>query len=1007
MKRAIIRYSTTLIVILNTLLTMSAQESQLLSKYVAHYEKGMEFYSKMLYQAADAEFDLALAYLQSNSQIQRAEVEGYKVLIAIKLDRPNKEALVKDYVSNYPFSNQLSSIYLSFATHFFEYENYNRSLELLNKVDTRSLNNLQRAEYNFKLGYSNMRVGNLTNALSIFDSMNSGKYTTYTNPALYYSAYIHYMLKDFKKAKEGFAKIKGDPQFDILARYYMLESDFMLKDYDAVIISGEQIYDNLAEEFKEKCARILSEAFYNKGETEKAKIYFDKYSGSNSKLSRNDHYYEGMISYKLNNYPAAIESFSKVISIADTLSQNAKYHMGYCYAEIKNKQMALQLFKEASEMNFDKLIKEDAMFNYAKLSFDLNSDITKFQSYLAEYSPPDTKFNEIQNYIAGHYLLSGEYKAAVDALKLIRHPSDRDKANLQKASFLRGMQLMEKGGYREAIQNFELSRSCYTGNIYLKNLASFWLAEAYFRNGQIQKSIEINLALLNKELSFKKTPEYPVAVFNLAYGYFKLPDYQKAEENFKKYLASSSSVPDYISEAKLRTGDCLFMQKNYSGAIEFYSQIDSRDQLSTTYARYQMAISYGLLGNDNKKKDILKEVVDSKNKNRYFPEILYELGRTLVQRGEGEEAVKYFKELSEEYKDTPYFTKALLELGLISLNSKDYSGAIQYYKTILEKAPDSQDAQSAIAGLENIYQEQGEAEEFLSYLDQKGLSTTKSASDKELMLFNSAEKLYLSGNLTGAISALNSFISKYPSSVKLSQAYYYLGELYLKSDKPEQALDAFLTVMQKGEGSFVELATLNYARIAYRLEDYKRALEGYSTLSIIAKLPNNQIEAEVGRINSFFMNKQYENAIAEAQKINTNNLEQSDRLRIKYVMAKSYYLLGERNKALPLLREIAKNKVSPEGAECQYLIIANAFDSGDFQTVEKEVFAFSDSNTPQTYWLAKSFILLGDSYAEKQEWEQAEATFKSILESYKPSSKDDIEDQVMMRLSKISKKKNK
>ncbi len=97
---------------------------------------------------------------------------------------------------------------------------------------------------------------------------------------------------------------------------------------------------------------------------------------------------------------------------------------------------------------------------------------------------------------------------------------------------------------------------------------------------------------------------------------------------------------------------------------------------------------------------------------------------------------------------------------------------------------------------------------------------------------------------------------------------------------------------------------------------------------------------------------------------------------------------------------------APEGAECQYLIIANAFDSGDFQTVEKEVFAFSDSNTPQTYWLAKSFILLGDSYAEKEEWEQAEATFKSILESYKPSSKDDIEDQVKMRLSKISKNKN-
>ncbi len=140
-------------------------------------------------------------------------------------------------------------------------------------------------------------------------------------------------------------------------------------------------------------------------------------------------------------------------------------------------------------------------------------------------------------------------------------------------------------------------------------------------------------------------------------------------------------------------------------------------------------------------------------------------------------------------------------MGLISLNSKDYSGAIQYYKTILEKAPDSPDAQSAIAGLENIYQERGEAEEFLSYLDQKVFLHNKVSKRQRIVLFNSAEKLYLSGNVTGAISALNSFISKYPSSVKLSQALFILVELYLKSDKPEHALDAFLTVMQKGEGS--------------------------------------------------------------------------------------------------------------------------------------------------------------------------------------------------------------
>ena len=89
-----------------------------------------------------------------------------------------------------------------------------------------------------------------------------------------------------------------------------------------------------------------------------------------------------MISYKLKNYALAIESLSKTTSLRDSLSQNAQYHLGQCYVELKNKQMALNCFKIASEDNFDQLIKEDALFNSAKLSFDLNSDISIFQQYL-------------------------------------------------------------------------------------------------------------------------------------------------------------------------------------------------------------------------------------------------------------------------------------------------------------------------------------------------------------------------------------------------------------------------------------------------------------------------------------------------------------------------------------------------------------------------------------------------------------------------------------------------
>ena len=971
------------------------------NKFSEHYNNGVELYSKTLYQAADLEFDKALELSGETNSVKRSEACGYKILIAIELNKPNLYSLVTEYENNFPFSSQLETINLKYATYFINDNSFDNALEVLNKITRANLTKENKTEFDFKFGYTHMRKGNLERALSEFDKVCKGAYSSYSNPGYYYTAYIYYMKKSFVKAIELFKRIENDPRFSSLARFYQLESNFMLKNIDVVLEKGDNVYDLVTQEFKNKTARILSEAYFAKGNTEKARFYFEKYSLSGEELTRKDIYYQAIISYKLKNYGSAIESFNRVTELKDSLSQNALYHIGHCYIELKNKQMALASFKAASEYQYDQLIREDALFNYAKLSFDLNSDITKFQQYLKEFTPPDSKFNDIQNYIASYYLLSQDYKSAVDALSKIKRPTSRDLLNLQKASFLRGIQLVNIGGFRDAIPYFQLSVANSGYNTRMKNLANFWLAEALYRDNQFQKSADINLNLAIREATFRQTPEYYTTLYNLGYAQFKLANFKTAEEWFRKYLNSPRSETTYGNEARLRLGDCLFMQKDYSGAIDVFSQIPEKDALMSTYAKYQLAISYGLLGDDKNKTDVLKSILETQSKTKYHPEVLYELGRTLVQTGDNSGAMVYFLELSEVYRDSHYYSKALLEMGMISINQQESDKAVEFYKRILEESPLSPEAQSAISGLENIYQERGDAEEFLSYLDKLGLSKVRTTDEKELIIFNSAEKQYISGNYPAAVSSLHSFISRFGSGSKISQAYFYLGDSYMKIGKPELARDAFMKVMEKGESSFTELATLNFAKISYQLEDYEQALKGYSTLGMIAVLDNNKLEAQMGKISSFFMSRQYENALAESKKAALSNLSEGNKLRIKYIMAKSYYLLGDRSSSLPLLRELSRNKMTPEGAECTYLLISNTFDNGDFASVEKEVFAFSDSDTPQTYWLAKSFILLGDSYAERENWAQAEATFKSILDSYKQKGKDDIAEQIKLRLSKI------
>jgi TolA-binding protein len=90
------------------------------------------------------------------------------------------------------------------------------------------------------------------------------------------------------------------------------------------------------------------------------------------------------------------------------------------------------------------------------------------------------------------------------------------------------------------------------------------------------------------------------------------------------------------------------------------------------------------------------------------------------------------------------------------------------------------------------------------------------------------------------------------------------------------------------------------------------------------------------------------------------------------------------------------------GAEAAYTLIQDSYDKGDFAAVEEKVFAFSDAGSRHAYWLAKSFIVLGDSYVDKGNLKQARATFESVRDGYKPSAADDdVIDNVRIRLTKL------
>ena len=121
-------------------------------------------------------------------------------------------------------------------------------------------------------------------------------------------------------------------------------------------------------------------------------------------------------------------------------------------------------------MDFDPKIQQDALFNFAKVTFELslnpfNEAIRAFELYIRTYPAADN-VDEAYNYLVMAYLGTRNYSMAMTSIEKIKKRDENiDKAH-QKVAFYRGLELYKNLRFDEAVDALEISleyaslRSC-------------------------------------------------------------------------------------------------------------------------------------------------------------------------------------------------------------------------------------------------------------------------------------------------------------------------------------------------------------------------------------------------------------------------------------------------------------------------------------------------------------------------------------------------------------------
>ena len=476
--------------ILSAVLLCSAAAVQAQERNAADFQKAMELYRNGMFERAGTMF----------GQIARSEgdvlAKGYETLCSVRLQERGYQTMASEYIAEHPWSKVVPQIRFYDALNLFDKEDYKAASGEFGKIEPKALEDSQVAEYMFKSAYSLFEEGDLDGAKSLFEKGEKMPYSDFTAPSRYSLGYIDYTRKQFKDAYSWFEKAGKDARFKDISNYYMTECRFMQKDYRYVITNGVKLYEEVPKDRQSHLARIISESYLATGDTGKAKEFYDKIEQGRRDMDRDDFFYAGTVLYSTGDFKGAIDNFSQMASRTDSIGQIANYQMGYSLIQTGNKVAALDAFKEASVQAFNPDIREDAHFNYAKLSFDLNHNPKVFDEYISKY-PGKEKGDQIYSYMALASLYNHDYAGAVDAYANIDNLDDNQKANYMRANYLRANQLIGNGSWRDAVPLLKAAGFYADKRSSFNQLTRYWLGESYYRSDQFDKAAETFQDLYN------------------------------------------------------------------------------------------------------------------------------------------------------------------------------------------------------------------------------------------------------------------------------------------------------------------------------------------------------------------------------------------------------------------------------------------------------------------------------------------------------------------------------
>ncbi len=980
-----LKYLLAYIALLFSIINLNAQKNHAYTFPDKEFKSANELFATGQYTAAKEAFSIVYKAIPNKYDLRKEQSLYHMGICAALMFHADAEKIILSFIEDYPENLHLDKLWFYLGNYYFANNAYRKALNAYENIADQSINSEYIAEYEFKKGYSYF-IAEKYNEAKLLLSKAKERESQYQMKALFYYSHILYLEKNYNTALLNFQKLKDIEGYSNIIPFYISHIYFALEEYEDIIMQAPELLAKSSQKRLGEMNRIIAQSHFQLKQYEKAIPYFETYLEKANALTCDDFYEIGICYYKTNKYNKAIDYLTKSFcKDNDSINQYIYYALGDCYIQTKQKEFASNAFLSAYESKKNPIITEDGLYNYAKLQYELSSNpflptITAFENFLNEF-PNSTYRNEAEQFLSNIYLTTKNYKAAITSLEKIKQKSITLLKAYQRVLYFRGAEFYNDNKLTEAADYFDKTiENNYNPIYYAKSL--FWKGEIDYSQKKYDEAIK-NYNLFFASNTASSIEEYPMAFYNLGYAHFENQQYSLALKNFLTFEELNKNQFDnkILIDATNRIGDCYFMTSNLSKAIAYYDKTIDYNSYDIDYALYQKAMAQGGIRLYDSKITTLEQLISTYANSNYLLEAENEIANTYLMIGNNKKAEELYVEIINKNNENANLKAAMLKLGLIYFNTEQDEKALNMFKQIVKKYPKSDEASIALKNIETIYSASGNIEDFFVYVKNVSFANI-TAEHQDTIMYNAAAEKYFNKNFEDANKGFMTYIERFPKGVFATHAHFYIAEIAMRKSNDNVALTNYEYVIQNPLDQFELIAIQNAADLYYKKQNYNQSLNYYTLLSKKTNQPSQKTDATLGIIRTSFYNKNYNNAITLAENfIKEPKLNPDVQQEIHIIIARSAMELNDLKKALLEYEYIAKISKSEYASEALYNIAYITYKQDNLVTAEKKIFTIL-TNISHDYWLAKSYILLGDIYLAKGNSFQAKHTYLSIIENY-------------------------